>query len=171
MHWLYIDVSDLAGKPGTSRILPAEGSIQGLISGLGRVDENDPVHVNLTLTSRENGVAVRGRAWGRFQLSCSRCLIEYGEAFGVDLNEMFYFEPEVAEEKDGYEVKDQTVDLEPMLRDAIVLNIPIKPVHAEDCRGLCAVCGADLNVTNCRHGEDLVDIRWAPLRDLIADEP
>jgi DUF177 domain-containing protein len=171
MHWLHIDVSDLAGKPGSSRILSAEGSVQGMVSGLGRVDEVEPVHVDLTLTSSENGIGVGGRAWGRFQLSCSRCLIEYGEDFGVDLDEMFYFEPQLAEEKDGYEVKDQTVDLEPMLRDAIVLNIPIKPVHAEDCRGLCAVCGADLNVTDCKHGDEPVDVRWERLKDLIAEEP
>ena len=112
-----------------------------------------------------------GRVTGRYVLSCSRCLVEFGEAFDFKLDEMFYFDAEQAEEKDGYEFEeDQTVDLEPMLRDAIVLNIPIKPVHAEDCLGLCPVCGADLNVTSCDHGDQQMDMRWAALKDLIADE-
>ena len=169
MHWLLIDVSGLAGKPGSSRRLSASGSIPGLAGGMGRVDDGDPVHLDVTLTSREDGIVVKGRAWGQLRLSCSRCLVEYVEDFNVGQNETFYYSAEQADEQDGYEIQDQTVDLEPMLRDAIVLNIPIRPVHAEDCRGLCPVCGTDLNIATCEHGGEAVDTRWAPLRKLRAE--
>jgi uncharacterized protein len=171
MHWLQFDVSGLAGKPGSSRSLSASGSIPGLAGGMGRVDDEGPVHVEATMTSREDGVDVNGRASGRFDLSCSRCLMEYAEDFGVDFKETFYYEADKAEERDGYEISGQTVDLEPMLRDAIVLNIPIRPVHSEDCRGLCTVCGTDLNVATCGHVDEPTDLRWTPLRQLLADEP
>lgn len=170
MHWLQVDVSGLAGKPGLSRNMSASGSVPGLVGGMGRVDEADPVYIDLTLSGREDGLVAKGRAWGTFQLRCSRCLAEYAEDFNIAVNERFYFSPELAEERDGYEVTNQAVDLEPMLRDAVVLNIPITPVHAEDCQGLCPVCGADLNITTCEHREQPVDLRWAPLNRLIADE-
>jgi uncharacterized protein len=171
MHWLLIDVSGLIAKPGTTRELKASGPILGLASGLGRVDDADPVHVDLVLTGEHEGISATGKVWGRFHLSCSRCLVEYAEDFASELDEMFYYDPAAADSRDGYEVgEDQTVTLEPMLRDAIVLSIPIKPVHADDCRGLCTVCGADLNTSDCRHEQVPVDLRWAALKDLIADE-
>jgi uncharacterized protein len=171
MHWLQIDIAGLAGKPGSSRSLSASGSIPGLAGGLGRVDDAGPVYVEAILTSREDGIDVKGRAWGRFDLSCSRCLVEYVEDFGVNFKESFYHAADLAEEKDGYEISGHMVDLEPMLRDAIVLSIPIKPVHSEDCRGLCKVCGTDLNLATCEHVDEPGDVRWAPLRGLLAEEP
>lgn len=170
MHWLTIDVSSLIGKPGATRKLTESGQVQGWQTGLGRVDESNPVHVDLTLASAVGGIGVSGAVQGRFELCCSRCLIEYGQDFGLELNEQFYSDPQAAESNDGYKMDEQTVDLEPMLRDAIVLNIPIKPVHSVDCKGLCPVCGADMNTSNCRHGEQPVDIRWAALKGLVVEE-
>ncbi len=168
MQWLQIDVSNLAAKPGATRELSTSGPVEGLRAGLGWVDDGDPVHVRLTLRSDHDGIAVAGEAWGRLHLSCSRCLVEYEQGFELELDEKYFFEPSLAEQKEGYEVRDQVIDLEPMLRDAIVLSIPMRPVHAEDCKGLCPVCGADLNVSDCQHGEQAVDARWAPLQSLVA---
>ncbi|MGQ0679070.1 MAG: YceD family protein [Actinomycetota bacterium] len=171
MHWLLIDVSGLIGRTGTTKRWEKMGAIDGLLNGMGRVDESDPVEVDLDLTGTGEGIAVSGRASGRFVLNCSRCLIEYREGFALQLDEKFYLDPESAESKDGYQVEDNlTVDLEPMLRDAIVLSLPITPVHSVQCRGLCPVCGADLNNSDCRHDQEPVDFRWAPLKGLIADE-
>lgn len=168
MHWLLIDVSGLIGKPGAARKLTESGQVQDLKSGLGRVDVADSVQVDLTLTSTEGAIAVTGRVQGRLQLSCSRCLVEFGQDFALGLKEMFYLEPAAAEGNDGYDVgEDQTVNLEPMLRDAIVLNIPIKPVHSPECKGLCTICGADLNISDHSHDEEPVDVRWTVLQDLV----
>lgn len=170
MHWLLFDVSSLIGKPGATRKLTESGQVQGWQTGLGRVDESNPVHVDLTLSSADGGIAVTGAVQGRFELSCSRCLVSYGQDFNLELDERFYSDPEAAENNDGYEMGEQTVDLEPMLRDAIVLNIPIKPVHSAECKGLCLVCGADLNTSGCRHGDEPVDIRWSALKGLVVEE-
>ncbi len=56
-------------------------------------------------------------------------------------------------------------DLEPVLRDAVVLSLPMQPVCREDCAGLCAECGANLN-DDPDHHHDAVDIRWAALQGL-----
>lgn len=168
MHWLQIDVSNLAGKPGSTRELASSGPVEGFRSGLGWVEDGDAVHIRFLLSSASDGIEVTGQAWGRLHLSCSRCLVEYEQDFKLDIDEKFYFEPSLADQTEGYEVRDQVVDLEPMLRDAIVLSIPMRPVHAEDCKGLCPVCGGDLNVSDCRHAERAVDARWAPLQSLMA---
>lgn len=170
MHWLQIDVSNLAGKPGSTRKLASSGPVEGFRSGLGWIEDGDSIRIDLLLQSAGDGIEVTGDAWGRLHLSCSRCLIEYEQDFKLSLDEKFFFEPDVAEENEGYLVRDQVIDLEPMLRDVIVLDIPIRPVHAEDCKGLCPECGADLNVSDCRHAEHAIDARWAPLQSLMASQ-
>jgi uncharacterized protein len=167
MHWLLIDVSGLAGRPGAIQDLSTAGMIGGLRGGLGWVEEGELLRVDLTFESLREGVQVSGTAGGLLHLNCSRCLVEYEQEFERKLDEIFYFDAGEAEEREGYEVHGKVVDLEPMLRDAIVLGIPVKPLHDVDCRGLCPVCGMDLNVGHCAHGRGEVDPRWAPLRKLM----
>ncbi|MEX2587759.1 MAG: DUF177 domain-containing protein [Actinomycetota bacterium] len=169
-NWLLVDVSGLLGGPGLSRRFEASGRIEGLHAGLGVVEEDHPVEVGLELVSSARAIRASGRVSGRLTLGCSRCLVEFVQDLDLGVEEEFYFDSALAEAKEGYEVTGELVNLEPMLRDAIVLSIPIKPVHAADCQGLCPVCGADLNVTECGHGEPEGDLRWAPLRDLIAGD-
>lgn len=167
MHWLLIDVSGLAGRPGAIQDVSITGNIAGLRGGLGWVEDDEPISVDLTLESLREGVQVSGSAGGLLHLSCSRCLVEYEQEFECKLDETFYFDAGEAEEREGYEVRGKVVDLEPMLRDAIVLDIPVKPLHDAGCRGLCPVCGTDLNIDRCNHGGGGDDPRWAPLRDLM----
>lgn len=170
MDWLQVDVSSLAGKPGSTRKLSSSGPVEGFRAGMGWVDDGDPVSVDLELRSTRDGVEVTGEVRGKLHLACSRCLTEFDREFRLGLDEKFWFDGEAAEEAEGYEVRDQVVDLEPMLRDAIVLSIPMTPVHAEDCKGLCPECGADLNVTDCGHAGRAPDFRWAPLEKLMASQ-
>ncbi len=167
MYWLLIDVSGLANKPGATQNLSASGPIEGLRGGLGWVEDEDPVRVNLTFESFNEGIDVTGNARGLLHLHCSRCLVEFEETFERRLNETFYFDASVAEQREGYEVQGSVIDLEPMLRDAIVLDIPAKPLHKPDCRGLCPVCGVDLNSAEGEHRHEQSDPRWGPLRDLL----
>lgn len=170
VSWLRVDVSGLLGGPGLSRRFVASGLLEGLQAGLGVVEQGHPVEVELELVSSVRAIQATGRVSGRLTLACSRCLVEFVEDLDLGVKEDFYFDSDLAEVKEGYEVEGEAVDLEPMLRDAIVLSIPIKPVHVEDCQGLCPVCGVDLNVTECGHGEPEGDLRWAPLKDLFAGD-
>lgn len=165
MSGLVIDITELAGKPGAVKTISRSEPVPGLRGALGRVEEDRGVEVSLVAESLIDGVAVSGQVAGTMHLSCSRCLVEYEESFRQEVDEVFYFQE--ADEKEGYAVEGTTIDLEPMLRDVIVLAIPTRPLHREDCRGICAVCGADLNARDCGHREE-PDLRWAPLRGLLA---
>lgn len=166
MHWLIVDVTKLAGTPGSETKVVRSGTIEGLSTPLGWVEDGEPVEVRLDLRATKEGIRIAGKARGRLHLRCSRCLVGYERDFERDVEETYYFDPVLAEGWDGYEVQDQVVDLEPMLRDAIVLDIPPTPVHDEQCRGLCPVCGTDLNYSACGHNAETTDVRWAPLEQL-----
>ncbi len=164
MSWSEIDVTDLAHAPGATKTIRVSEVLEGFRSGLGGVKEDKPVKIDLVADSVPEGVQVSGVVSGQMRLSCSRCLVDFIEDFEQKVDETFYYE--LGEEREGYEVEDLTIDIEPMLRDVIVLNIPVAPLHRDDCKGLCSVCGADRNVDDCGHDTKPVDIRWAPLEKL-----
>ncbi|HEY8201786.1 MAG TPA: DUF177 domain-containing protein [Actinomycetota bacterium] len=164
MSGLLVDVGSMVGRPGTSREIVSAERIPGLVGTLGWVEENDPVRLELTAESVLEGIEVTGWLSGRLRLRCSRCLADYEEPFRQAVDEIFYLG--TPPEEEGYQVTGDTIDLEPMVRDLVVLAIPVVPIHSEDCRGLCPECGADLNVVDCGHRSESADSRWAPLMSL-----
>src|SRR5881296_3505039 len=164
MSGLLVDVGSMVGRSGTSREIVLAERIPGLVGTLGWVEENDPVRIELTAESLLEGIEVTGWLSGKLRLRCSRCLADYEERFRQAVDEIFYLGTPLDEE--GYQVTGDTIDLEPMVRDLVVLAIPVAPLHSEDCHGLCPECGADLNVVDCGHRAESADTRWAPLMSL-----
>lgn len=159
----------MAGKPGASKRIHAAVAFERLGGPLAWVEQGDPVDLALEATSVKEGLQVSGRVAGRLHLNCSRCLAAFEQAFEREIDETFYFEPQRAAETEGYLIHEMKIDLEPMLRDVIVLSMPLNPLHSGDCLGLCAVCGADRNAGDCGHNRAPEDLRWAPLRNILSN--
>lgn len=166
MPGLVFDVHELLGRPGATRDVKRHTTVSGLAGPLGSVGEDESVLLDLALDSVTEGVVVTGTVSGTMHLSCSRCLIGYDRTFTQAVDETFYLE--CGEERDGYDIVDNQIDLEPMLRDVIMLAMPARPLHDESCRGLCVTCGADLNAGDCGHRQEPEDLRWAPLSAALA---
>lgn len=167
MSGLVFDVTELVQRPGATRSVRGGAVIPGLDGPLGSIGESEPVEFDLTLDSVIEGIAVTGTLAGTMHLTCSRCLIGYDRSFTQAVDETFYYGG--GEDRDGYDVVENRIDLEPMLRDVIMLAFPLRPLHDDNCRGLCATCGADLNGADCGHAQQPEDLRWAPLRSVFSD--
>lgn len=170
MQALVIEISDLAGRPGASKKIHRTQAFRDMGGPLAWVEDDEPIDIVLEAESTDEGIAVYGTAAGRLHLSCSRCLVDFERSFEQKVNEEFYFDPRRVVEMDGYGVQEMSIDLEPMLRDVIVLGMPINPLHTPDCRGLCPVCGQDLNVEDCGHSRVSSDLRWAPLKAMLSEQ-
>lgn len=164
MPELLVDVRDLSGGAGATKEIAKRVSVPGLRTPLGWVEESDEVQLDLSAEGLVDGVGVWGRVSGTMHLACSRCLKEYEEGFEQPVDEVFYYEG--GEEKGGYEVRDATIDLEPVIRDVVVLAIPGRPLHDPGCKGLCPECGADLNVVEGVHTHERIDPRWSALAEI-----
>jgi uncharacterized protein len=91
---------------------------------------------------------------------CRRCTAPVTGELSIAVHERFGDAPSTDDE--WYPIVDDTIDLGPLVRDAIVLDLPAAPLCREDCQGLCPQCGADRNESEC----DCVappDPRWANL--------
>jgi len=133
------------------------------------------VPVNLRLHRRENEIVIWGSASGTVSEECSRCLNAVERKFSVEF-EIFCDKigartgEREGEEKGGETFvvfhDGRTLELGPCVREALVLSLPIKPLCSEDCKGLCPICGVNLNETTCSCDRSRVDPRWSVLEKL-----
>lgn len=177
------DTHELGRRPGALQRLtrtidaPSGDAIFG-IQGVIGVPGGAPVELELRLESVMEGVLVTGTARARVEGECVRCLEPLERELEADFQEMFTYpdaddrgrskqaEPaDDAEDEDMTPLEDGLFDLEPVLRDAVVLALPMQPVCQDDCPGLCAECGVRL-ADDPDHHHDAVDIRWAALQGL-----
>jgi uncharacterized protein len=178
---LVFDTHELGRRPGALQRLartvdaPKDFGIQEVIG----VPEGAPVELEIRLESVMEGVLVTGTARAQAEGECVRCLEPLQLDVEADFQEMFSYpdadergrvqraapDDDAEDDEDRLFLEDGLFDLESVLRDAVVLALPMQPVCQEDCPGLCAECGARL-ADDPDHHHDAVDIRWAALQGL-----
>lgn len=121
------------------------------------------VRIELDCESLSDGIVVRGRLAASFRGDCRRCLQALEGTVEADVNELYQVH---LTDPDAFPIEGDFVDLAPMVRETILLELPDAPVCSPDCAGLCASCGRDLNQGPCSCPTDSVDPRWAALESL-----
>ena len=169
---LVLDTRAVSRRPGAMaevvRTVPAPSELGLDVVG---VPEGDPVELELRLESVVEGVLVSGMARAEASGECVRCLDPVRIDLALNVQELFaYPDTAAADAEEIVQVEDELVDFRPVLRDAVVLALPLQPLCRDDCLGLCATCGARLN-DDPDHGHDQVDPRWAALGELAGVDP
>ena len=119
------------------------------------------------LESIPKGIVVTGVVSAPWVGECRRCAIELGGLLEVAVRERFV--EGATDEDEAYPLEGEILDLFDLVRDSLVLELPIAPLCREDCKGLCVTCGADRNEGEC--GCDApIDPRWASLETLRSPE-
>jgi uncharacterized protein len=157
---LIVDVDDLVGDPAASRSFAGSHHVT---LRLADVMVNGPMEVEGTVRGTVDGVIARFEASAPAHLGCVRCLTEWEGRVTATGTQHFSRVPD----EDGYAIVERQVDLTGPATDELALGLPAAPVCREDCRGLCPICGTDLNREPCDgHGEDS-DSPFAVLKDLF----
>jgi uncharacterized protein len=161
MSSLRIDVADLLAHPGARRERRLDATLDDLGTPVARIA--DPVHLDLVLERVPDGIVVRGELEARWQGECTTCLRHVSAALHVGVAELFEFDP--PEDGDTYPIEGHELDLEQLVRDSLVLELPLAPVCGrDDCEPAEAtdvVVGADDT-----EDDDPADPRWAALSQL-----
>lgn len=127
------------------------------------VRQGSAVHIDARFESLHDGILASGDVETVVEGECVRCLIEVAIPVGVEFQELFAYS---FDEAFDYTVHDDHVDLEPVVRDAVVLSLPFQPVCRQDCLGLCPQCGVRLLDNPDHEHEAPIDPRWAALTGL-----
>ena len=131
------------------------------------------IDADVIATHTNPGAYFEGGADARVEAECSRCLRTFEAPVHADFAEQYYAtigvasgEPLAEAPRDAKTIgSDFRVDLTPLLREELILATPLAPIHSPDCKGLCEVCGLDLNLEPHSH-EETTDERWARLQAL-----
>ena len=97
------------------------------------------------------GLLIQGKFSGETMLECVRCLKEFSKPLVWNLTELYAFNEKSVSDSGLIIPEDAQIDLESLIREYALLEIPINPICKPNCKGLCPVCGQDLNVADCGH--------------------
>lgn len=141
-----------------------------VIGDLNLVDEgfefNNPVIFTGKLTNTGNAVELDGRLVSTYKAKCYRCLKETEMELALNIKERFVRAGESAGE-DDYTFEGSQIDIGKALRDNIILNLPMKQLCSEDCKGLCFRCGKNLNEEDCSCTEESTNMNMEVLRNFF----
>ena len=160
---LRIPLAAALRHPGNARPVVVAAELDGLSGIAAEVAAGSPVAVDLMLERVPEGIVVRGTLTAAWNAACSRCLEPVAGEISVHVDELFETHPL---EGETYKLDDDVIDLEPLVRDALLLELPLAPLCNADCAGLCVTCGANRNLTHCECVTTELDPRWAALRSL-----
>ena len=164
---LVLDTHELGRRAGAMKVVRAsvEAPADLGISVIG-VPLGSPIELDLRLESVVEGVLVRGSATVEVRGECVRCLGEISDELEVDIQELYVY-PGVEPDDDlASRLEGDLIDLEPLLRDEVVVDLPFQPLCRDDCLGLCVECGANLNDDPDHRHAARLDPRWDALRGL-----
>jgi uncharacterized protein len=166
-----IDTHALGRRPGSmrkdSREVPAPADLGIEMVG---VPEGADIELDIRLEAVMEGVLVSGTARAPLSGECARCLDPLTSSIEVDFQELYVY-PDTrsgeSAEEDERRLEGDLIDLEPIVRDAMVLALPLSPLCQDDCPGLCSDCGVRLAEAGPDHHHDAADPRWAALQGML----
>src|SRR3954468_17868494 len=162
---LVLETRDLPRRPGAlhavKRQVPAPQDLGLELIGVPLGAELD---LQLRMESVSEGVLVSGTVTGPLVGECGRCLRPISDTMEVPIQEFYAYEhsttDETTDEDEVGRLQGDLIDLEPALRDAVVLALPTNPLCRDDCPGLCPECGVPRDELPVDHHHPVRDARW-----------
>ena len=161
---LLVGVTELRRRPGTQREVHVAAPVEGLAITTARVPEGAEVEVDGVLEAIEHAITLRGTVRAPWVAECRRCLEEVTGEVEVELSELFETRPTPGE---TYPIDGDDIDLEPVVRDAVLLHLPLAPLCREDCLGPAPEA---FPVLPAEPAVPARDPRWAAL-DVLRQDP
>jgi len=172
---MFLDVKDLAVRKVRIHKSYAPGSIE---YGISEVKQSTPLVVNGSAELLEGVIRVIGQLETKIEMVCARCLEPVVEEVHRDFD-LFYQPLKKGTKPEEEQLNDDETDigffvgeglfLADILKEQVLLSLPMKVICQSDCRGLCPSCGANLNHEECRCERHASDSRMAPLARLKQD--
>lgn len=158
-----IDVQDLLTGKSESKIVSEDFNLKTLDFNNIEYSFEGPIHIEGTLNKSEDGIVFKGNILAKVKTVCSRCLDEVVKDLNIDFEEEF----KKTQDELGYTISDNHIDITKLIEDNIFLNVPLKTLCSESCKGLCPVCGTNLNKSTCSCDTQIIDPRLEKLKNFF----
>src|SRR3972149_4352123 len=152
------------------KIIVSEIPLEGLDVEFQETIKSDassfPAQAQMKISKVGTELVINGKIEADVELQCSRCLKDFRNVLTVPVNVM-YNPVENLKSEEKHELKVDELDLSDLVKEQIILNLPMKPLCNNSCKGICLQCGADLNSVNCSCSERGIDPRLEVLKKLL----
>lgn len=163
-----VNAAELLRRPGTQKSVSLSVPLADLdIFDDPRFPETAEVSVALELESLSDGIVVDGEVSVPWHGTCRRCLTDTAGVLLCEVHELYQ---RTLTDPDAFEIVGDQLDLRPIARELVLLDAPSTPLCLPDCKGLCPLCGVNLNDSQCSCDGTVADPRWAAL-DQLRDQP
>lgn len=157
--------------------IPEDGLSTQFMTDVQVLDSEEiiPVSVHVSILKKRETIFIEGNLQASVRLTCSRCLRDYTRDFDTSFNVRYVPLERKAPEKEHELTKDELdiayysegiINLKELATEQLILMLPMKPLCKDECKGLCMICGIDLNESHCACHVDKTDPRWAALKKL-----
>ena len=143
-----VDVSNITKINGASLKIAFNGVVQGLDVVADEVAFTRPSAFEGVLENQGGTLKLEGMLNSVYTVKCYRCLKDLNRNMNLEIKEDF-LSPKADNTDEAYTYQNNSIDLDRVLKDNIILNLPMKVLCSEECKGFCGDCGADLNVISC----------------------
>ncbi|MBP1744819.1 MAG: hypothetical protein H6Q58_1797 [Firmicutes bacterium] len=163
-----IDVLDFLKKKSAHKTIDLDVELKGFDYDYEYIKIIKPIQFRGQLNMLGDLFKLQGNITGTIELTCSRCLVKYPHELNIEVDEKFSNDKEALDEDDDVIFIDSdTLDITEIVLSNIILSLPIKRLCKEACKGLCPMCGTDLNNSSCSCMTEEVDPRLAKLKDFF----
>ena len=162
---LRVNAVELLRQPGAVREIEIDADPEPLEATHDRLVGD--LHVALRLEAMNDGIAVTGTVAAHWATVCRRCLAPVSGVAEVAVDELYQIEPL---DEDAFVIEDGQLDLVPLVRETALIELDLERQCRDDCAGLCPVCGADRNGSDCGCDTTVSDDRWAALEGFVPDD-
>lgn len=166
LHLLRVNARELLRQPGLRKDISTV--LQPSLLGVDDERINGDLTIGLVAESSIDGISVRGSIEFPWSASCRRCLTAVTDVARIVVDEV-YQDDAVADE-DAFPIEGDQIDLAPVVREHVLLELPDDPLCKADCAGICPLCGTDRNLADCSCDLTVRDERWAALDELRLDD-
>ncbi|MFZ5590656.1 MAG: YceD family protein [Bacillota bacterium] len=164
-----LDVSRLKHVPGETQRVVLRSELPDIITETERIGLAGPVELDLQLTSTASAIVVRGEARAVLLPACGRCLESFAQPVRAEIEETYYQvgQEDVQPDPEWQPYSGDSIDITGDVIKSLLVALPMRLVCSEDCRGLCPVCGTNLNKQQCNCVVEEIDPRLAALKKLL----
>ena len=153
-------------------ITAAVGTCRDFAFDFGKLKLGDDLNVKdflgtATFSRTQQGLLLQGKFSTKMDLECVRCLEEYTRELSWSLTELYAFDKRSITESNLLVPEGGRIDLAPLMREYVLLEVPIQPICRRDCKGLCPECGENLNQTDCGHRPAPDESSLLSMKDLL----
>lgn len=159
-----IDITEIAGKESAIMEISTTVNRMDLEHEILGVTLESDVNMTIKLTYIKGYIFVIGQLSGLYLTNCHRCLKELGGTYDVTIEEKFALVSERTDDE-SYPYEGHFIDVSSLLIDNILLSFPTTILCEEECKGLCPICGNNLNIKQCTCETQEIDLRMEKLKD------